>query len=309
MSNPEFLSLNHRVVPFAEARIHVLTPAFKYGASVFEGLRGYWNPQQNQMFLFRVHEHLQRLQAGMRLLRFADGVGNDRLLQSLVDLLEANKFRETVHIRMLAFLDGDGEIGASGPVGVAIAALARPLSPQGQIGIKLGVSSWRRMNDSSMPPRLKTTANYVNSRLAALEARHNGFDNALILNGQGKVSEAPTACFFMVRHGRLATPSVTSDILESITRATIVELASERLGLRVEERDIDRTELYDCDEAFICGTGPEIIPVTHVDRLPVGNGQPGAITRQIQDLYFAVVAGSVPDYARWLTPAFAAARS
>lgn len=303
MPNPEFLSLDHRVVPFDQARVHVLAPAFKYGATVFEGLRGYWNPGQKQMFLFRVQEHLQRLQAGMRMLRFADAAGNRRLLDSLIELIEANRFRETVHIRMLAYVDGDGEIGATGPVGIAIAAHARPLSPQGRTGIKLGVSSWRRMNDASMPPRLKTTANYVNSRLAALEARQNGFDNALILNSGGKVSEAPTACFFMVRHGRLVTPSITSDILESVTRATIVELARDRLGLQVEERDIDRTELYDCEEAFICGTGPEIVPVTHVDRLPIGDGVPGSQTRRIQELYFAVVAGEVAAYGHWLTPA------
>ena len=302
MSNPRYLCLNHRVVPFDEARIHVLTPAFKYGATVFEGLRGYWNPEREQMYLFRVAAHLDRLQAGMRVLRFADAFSNARLNQSLLELIQANGFRESVHIRLLAFIDGDGEIGASGPVGMTIAAHVRPPSQQGETGIKVGVSSWRRMSDSSMPPRLKSTANYVNSRLAVLEARQNGYDNALILNGNGKVSEAPTACFFMLRHGKLTTPSVTSDILESITRATIMELARDRLGLEVEERDIDRTELYDCDEAFICGTGPEIIPVTHVDRLPVGTGQPGLVTRQIQDLYFAVGAGKVDDYAAWLTP-------
>jgi branched-chain amino acid aminotransferase len=307
MSNPRYLCLNNRVVPFDEARVHVLTPAFKYGATVFEGLRGYWNAEREQMFLFRVTEHLDRLQAGMRVMRFAVAFSNARLNQSLLELIQANGFRETVHIRLLAYIDGDGEIGASGPVGMAIAAHVRPPSQQGEAGIKLGVSSWRRMADSSMPPRLKSTANYVNSRIAALEARQNGYDNALILNGNGKVSEAPTACFFMVRQGRLVTPSVTSDILESITRATIIELARDQLGLQVDQREIDRTELYDCDEAFICGTGPEIIPVTHVDRLPVGAGQPGPTTRQIQQLYFAVVAGKVGTYTSWLTPVYAKA--
>lgn len=304
MSAPRYIYMNDRIVDYDKARVHVLTPAFKYGAVVFEGLRGYWQERLEQMHLFRVEEHLQRLQAGMRLLRFDASLTNEHLIAALLELVRANGFRDTVHIRLLAYVDGDGEIGASGPVGLAITALTRPPSAQQRIGIRVAISTWRRMSDSSMPPRLKSTANYVNSRLAVVEARHNGHDNALILNANGKIAEAPTACFFMLRNGRLATPSITSDVLESVTRATMIELAARRLGLPVVERDVDRTELLDCDEAFICGTGPEIVPVTHVDGLPVGAGVPGETTRQLQSLYRAVAIGDVPEYERWLMPVY-----
>ena len=163
------------------------------------------------------------------------------------------------------------------------------------------MSSWSRLPDNASPPRIKSTANYHNARLTQLQARADGYDGALMLTQAGRVSEAPIACFFMVRDGRLITPSITSNILESITRDTIITLYREHSGQVCEERDVDRSELYFAEEAFVCGTGQEILPVTAIDKLPVGDGRPGPVTAMLRQCYFDVVRGKVPDHPEWRT--------
>ncbi len=167
--------------------------------------------------------------------------------------------------------------------------------------MSLGVSSWHRISDNASPPRIKTTANYVNARLAVHQARADGYDGALMLTPDGKVSEAPIACFFMVRDGRLITPSASSNILESITRDTILTRYLELTGEPADVRAIDRSELYLADEAFLCGTGQEILPVTAIDRLPVGDGEIGPLTDRLRQDYFDLVRGVIPDHAEWRT--------
>jgi len=302
---PKYLHLNGKVVPFEDARIHILSPCAKYGAGVFEGIRGYWNDQQEEIHVFRLAEHLDRLQYSMRVMRYDEVFSNEQLADWTLELLRANNFRETVHIRLMTYVDGYGEQGATSPIGVAISALARPLPKKVTEGVSAGVSTWTRLSDNAMPVRVKCNANYQNGRLASIEAKVNRYDAAILLNGRGTVAEGPGMCFFAIRNGRPVTPPVTGSILESITRDTVMRLFHEYLGLETEEREIDRSELYACEEAFYCGTGWEITPVTSIDRIPVGIGTVGPITKKLQDLYFRIVRGEIADHPEWRTPVYA----
>jgi branched-chain amino acid aminotransferase len=302
-SPSRYLYLNGKLLPYDEARIHVQSAAVKYGASVFEGLRAYWNPQQSELYVFRLPEHIDRLLGSLRLMRMEHGFSREELASSILEVLRKNEVREDVHLRQSAYVEADGALDATGPVGLAVDA--RPYRLTGKAGITVGVSSWTRISDQSMPPRIKCSANYQNGRLAMLEAKANGHEGALLLNGRGKLAEAPGACCFVVRNGVPITPPVTADILESVTRATLLELFARELGVTPEVREVDRTELYVADEAFLCGSGWEITPILAVDRLPLGDGrEPGRLTRAIQQCYFAAVRGEKPTYRGWLTPVY-----
>jgi branched-chain amino acid aminotransferase len=303
MPAPRYLYLNGKIVPYDEARIHVQSAAVKYGTSVFEGLRAYWNERRGELYIFRLNEHIDRLHDSMRLMRMEHGFTREEIGSSILEVLRRNAYREDVHIRQTAFIEADGGMDATGPVGLAVGARAREGRPRE--GIAACVSSWIRIADVSMPPRIKCSANYQNGRLATLEAKVNGYDGALLLNSRGKLAEAPGACCFVVRRGVPITTPVTADILESVTRATLLELFQKELGRDPVERDIDRTELYVADEVFICGTAWEIMPVLSVDRLPVGGGSlPGPVTKAMQDCYLTIVRGEHPAYRHWLTPVY-----
>ena len=299
------MSLNGRVVPYDQCTIHAFSGVVKYGAAVFEGLRGYWNEERGDMYVFRLREHLERLRYGMRVLRFDTVYDEDFMADSLIAMIRANDLRETVHLRMIAFLDGDDELAATGPVGLVCGAVPRPRSPAVANGVHVQTSTYQRVSDNALPPRVKCTANYVNNRAAELEAKRNGFNGVLMLTDRGKVSEGSGACFFMVRNGAIHTPDVSSDILESITRDTAIALAKETLGLPVIERTIDRHEVYAADEAFWCGSGYEVQPILSLDRLAIGNGEPGPVTRGIQKAYFDVVEGRTDAHPEWRTPVWA----
>jgi branched-chain amino acid aminotransferase len=302
MSQPRYLSFNGEIVPYADAKVHVLAPGMKYGAGVFEGIRGYWNADRGEMYLFRLREHLERLQYSMRVMRYDHHITSEQIEAAIIAVVRANELREDVHIRPMVWVDGDGEMMSEGPIGWMVAALPRPFNPKVRDGVNVGVSSWRRIADTSMPARVKATANYVNGRLAGMQGKGDGYDNVLLLTQAGHVAESPGSCFFMVRHGKPVTPGVTSAILESVTRTTVMELLTEIAGGGTTERDIDRTEVYAADEAFFCGSGQEIQPILSLDRLPIGDGAPGPLTRRLQERYFAVVRGQTNDHAEWLTP-------
>ena len=304
MATPTYLWLDGKVVPYAEAKIHVLTPAVTYGSTVFEGLRAYWNEREAQLYIFRLRDHTERLLRSMRMMRFDHAYDVAAIEQPIFDLLRADKVREDVHIRQMVYLAGETTMTSTGPVGMAIAAIPKPSTPLVQSGMHVSVSSWTRTTDNSMPFRIKCTANYHNSRLAALQAHVDKYDGTLLLNSHGKVSESTGACFFMVRDGRVVTPGTNSDILESITRETLIQLAGESMGLPVIERDIDRSELYCAQEAFICGSGWEITPIVSIDRLPVGAGSVGPITRGLQKEYFDVARGHDKAHPEWRTPTY-----
>ena len=306
MSNPaEFLYFDGKVQPWAEARVHVFSPLNKYGAGVFEGVRGYWNAEQEQLFTFRMKEHLRRLELSQIAMRFDTVIDAETIGEQVIEVIRANNFRETVHVRAMTYVDGVGEMNAAGPIALTITAVPRPLPKKVEVGCKVQVSSWQRISDRAMPPRIKANANYQNARLAVMQATHDGYDTALFLNDRGKVSEGPGMCFFMIKDGIPVTPTVTSDILESITRDTVLQLLAERLGKQPVERDIDRSELIAAEELFFCGTGWEITPIVNVDGFTIGGGAPGPLTRELQTVYFDTVHGRIADYLDWCRPVYA----
>jgi len=294
--------LNGKIVDYADCKIHAFASVVKYGTGVFEGLRGYWNADAKQLYIFRLREHMERIRFGMKAMRYADVPSLEELERSIIEVSRANAIRATTHYRMIAYLDGDDELSTTGPTGIVVGAVVRGSSPRVENGMAAMISSYTRIADNAMPPRVKCTANYVNNRAAELEAKAGGYDGALMLTGEGKLSEASGACCFLVRNGRLITPDLSSDILESITRETVIELARTKLGLTVEERRIDRSEIAASDEMFACGSGWEVVPILSVGRIDVGDGKPGPVTRSIQQSYFDVVHGRTNAHANWLTP-------
>jgi branched-chain amino acid aminotransferase len=296
MTEAKFIHMNGTLVPYADAKVHIQSPGMKFGIGVFEGVRGYWNAKREQMFVFRLQEHLDRLQFSMRVMRMDHDLTNDRLTEATLEVIRANEFRADIHLRPFAWVDGQGDMLATGPVAWSIAAVARPRSKLTE-GVSCAVSSWRRISDTAMPPRVKASGNYINSRLGAQQSQLDGYDT---------VAESYGSCFFMIRNGRPVTPNVTSSILESITRATLIDLLQEMTGREVEQRDIDRTELYDAEEAFLCGSSYEVQPILSIDRLDVGTGQVGALTRRLQQRYFDLVYGETNEHSDWLTPVYGA---
>lgn len=292
---------NGRAIPFEEAKVHALSVGLAYGASVFEGIRAYMNPATGRLSVFRLEEHLIRLDQGMKFMRFEDPPAREVLRRGVLDSIRANAPDDDCYIRLQVQIEDRGSMASTGAVGWVCAAIPRARSPKRESGVAACVSSWTRIADNTMPARIKATANYHAGRIATLQARADGYDTPIILTREGKVSETAGACLFLVRDGVLITPSRENDILESVTRDTVLTLAAEN-GLPTQERRADRTELYVADEVFVCGTGQELLPVTSVDRLPVGAGRPGPTTMRLQAAYEAVVRGTTDAHAAWRTP-------
>ncbi len=295
--------VNGALVPYEAATVHLMSAAMRYGLNVFEGLRAYWNPRDEQLYVFRLREHMERLEQSMKLLRFAPDVSVEEVGQAIPALLRSHERRENSHIRATAYLAEASEHHVAGPVSWMVYAGARPRSTKVESGISAQISSWRRLSDNSMPPRIKCGANYANARLARFQAQADGYDDAVMLNEAGKVGEGPGACLFLVRAGRLVTPDQTSGILESITRATVLTLAEES-GLDIEERAVDRSELYAADELFFAGSAAEILPIVALDGLAIGAGKVGGLTRQLQAAYFSAVTGEKNRERGWVTPVY-----
>jgi len=292
--------INGEFVPWNEARVHVFSPLAKYGAGVFEGIRGYWSEQRGKMLVFRLREHMERLELSQRIMRFAEIVPAGELAATTLELVRRNRFRTSVHIRPTVYVDGAGSSAARGPIGTFITAVPRGTPDRVREGCTAQISSWERIGDRSMPARAKANANYNNARFAGIQAGVDGYDAAILLNGRGKVAEGQGMCLFLIRDGVAVTPSVTSDILESITRDTVLTLLSE-MGIATSERDVDRSEFFAASEAFFCGTGWEITPINAVDGAPIGAGRPGEVTRRVQKTYFDLVYGVSGDRAEWIS--------
>ena len=290
----------------AEATVNVLSPTSQFGANVFEGIRCYWSEQDQQLYAFRLADHYKRLQNSIKILRFNSPYSTSDFQQGLVDVVKANGYREDIAVRQTVFVDGiGGTWNSCEPINMFIAPIAKPFQKiQDKAGLRCQVSSWERISDRNLSPRAKVGANYINSRMAYLEARENGYDTALILNNRGRISEGPGACLFMIRDNKLITPPPTASVLESITRDTIIRVAAEQLGIETQERDIDRTELYICDEAFLCGSAMEITHITNIDGLAVGDGKLGKITQDLSNIYHQIITGQLSQYKDWLTPIY-----
>jgi branched-chain amino acid aminotransferase len=308
MDNPKakYIFLNGQLVPYADARIHVLTPAAKYGATVYEGIRGYWSPEENQIYLFRLDDHLRRLFHSMEMTWMKPPYSLEEFKGHVIHLIKKNDFEEDIHIRIMVFvLSDDGSMISTEPVGAAIAALPMGrITSKSETGLRCAVSSWRRISDNSTPPRIKCAGNYQNSRLAGIQVSLDGYDNVIILNENGKVSEGAGSNIFLIRNGIPLTPSVTSNILEGITRDTIIRLFDEKHGLKTVEREIDRSELYVAEEIFYCGSASEIVPIISVDKHNISDGRPGPLTKAVKESYVNLVRGKIPDSRNWRVPVY-----
>ncbi len=300
-NRPRFAVVNGETVPFADAKISIMAPGFTFAVSVFEGFRAYWNADHEQLYVFRMAEHLRRQSFSITLIELDEPPSEQDFEQHILQVLRANEIREDSYVRSQAYVDEWGDMTATGPVSSLIICRQRPRADAFQSGKHFMVASWRRNAEDASPPRIKATANYLNSRLAGLEAQRTGYGGAIILNRDGTVAEGPGGCIFMRRGDTLITPGPTDGILESITRDTLIRIAAES-GIEVQIRSIGRTELYLADELFYCGTGQEITPILSVDNKPTGSGAPGEMTRRLQSLYDQVVRGRNDNYASWLTP-------
>lgn len=300
------LFMNGEFVPVDRGVISVRTHGFAYGTGCFEGIRGYWNKEDRQVYLFRPREHYERMLRSCKILQISLPYTVEQLIEISIELIRRNGQRQNVYLRPVAYK-------ADQTIGVRLHGLidhfvltAEPMDNYlGISGIHCGVSSWRRVDDNAIPARAKITGAYVNSAFAKSEAMQNGFDEAIMLSHDGHVSEGSAENIFLVMNGELVTPAPTENILLGVTRDTVMELARRELGRLTRERQIDRTELYIADEIFLCGTGAQIAPVVKVDHRPIGNGQVGPIAQKLQDLYFNVVRGRHPEYrAQWCTPVY-----
>ena len=301
-TTPKFVWVDGKLVPWNDATIHITSLGTAGVSSVFEGVRAYWNASAKKLYIFRVGEHLDRLAQSMRLMRMKAPFSTAQLKDALVELLRANEYAQDTYIRPFAFVDSP-TFGASADDKATIVLSTRNWPSRLKSGsvAQACVSSWTRNSDNAMPPRIKASSNYLNSRYASEEARRNGYDAAILLNPNGKVSETPGATLMLVRGGKLVVPSVTSGILESITRETLLQLCREVFKLEAIEREVDRTELYVANEMFLCGTGAEFLPIVSVDRLSVGDGKVGPITQRIENLYHDLVRGIDSRYPEWRT--------
>jgi len=296
---------NGQYVPLAEAHVGILTHALHYGTGVFEGIRAHWDEAQQELFVMRSVEHYERWKQNCGFLRIVVPPSAEELSEISLELMRKNAFKTNVYVRPLAYKSAE-RIGVSYDDQDSFALIALPFGdylPTDR-GLHAGVSSWRRIDDNAIPARGKICGAYVNSALASDEAHRCGFDDAIFLNDSGHVAEGAACNIFMVRKGKLITPPVSENILEGITRNAIMELAHQELGLDVVERPIDRSELYICDELFFTGTAVGIAPVTQVDHRLVKDGSIGAISHELQGVYFNATRGHLRAYWHWLTPVY-----
>jgi branched-chain amino acid aminotransferase len=303
---PHFAYFEGKIVPYAEAKVGVMTHALNYGTGAFGGIRGYWNPDEEQLFVFRPHDHFIRLLNSAKLLCSQLQLTPDGLTEITRELLRREGYREDCYIRPLIY-KADEIIGVKlhdmrDELTVFAVPFARYMDHDDDAHVTF--SSWRRVDDNAIPARGKICGAYVNSALIKTDAVLAGFDEALVLIREGHVSEASAMNVFMVRDGVMITPPVTDNILEGITRRTVITLAREDLGLEVVERSIDRTEVYLCDEFLLCGTAAQVTAVTRVDHRPVGSGRMGPITTSLRQLYDDAVRGRSPKHRSWVEPVY-----
>jgi branched-chain amino acid aminotransferase len=305
MANPAYLWWNGKQMPWDDATIHVTDIGWSTVGAIFEGIRAYWNEDDQEAYVFRLPEHMKRFEQSMKLVRLQQDYTMGELSEAMLELIRANDHREDIYIRPLAYRAGGAGGGFSSyhsEAGILINTSARPTHLMTGVKQDACVSSWTRISDNVMPPRVKNISNYRNSQLATIEANINGYDVPLFLNDHGKISEGAAACIVIIRDGKAITPGVTESILESITRDAIIQMLRDDMGLEVEERPVDRTELYIADEAFLCGTAAEVTPVVSVDRYPLGDGEVGPVTRQLEELFLGVLRGTDSRHADWRTP-------
>ena len=303
---PPYAFFHKQFMPLAEAKIGILTHALHYGTACFDGIRGQWDDKQEQMLLFRVKEHYERMHKGCRILKIDLPYSVDELYQFTIELVKKSDYREDIYIRPLAYKSSEAIgvrlHGLEDDFLIIVATLPAYLDVEK--GVRCCTSSWRRIDDTMIPARGKITGIYVNSALAKTEANERGFDEAILLTHDGHVSEGSGENIFIITEDKLVTPPSSDNILLGITRDTVIKLAKNELGIETVERSIDRSELYTADEAFFSGTAAHVSPITEVDERPIGNGGVGKLTKELQNMYFQVIQGENPKYIDWCTPVY-----
>lgn len=295
-----------KIVPFEEATVSIMTHAFNYGTGCFEGIRGYWNQDQQQAYILKMKEHYQRLLRSCRVLYMKIDLTLEDLMRITIELVKKNGYREDVYIRPIAY-KSEEKIGL-GLHGIED-DLAIYLSPFGEYldvsaGIKVCISKFRRISEHSMPAGAKLTGTYFNSSLAKAEALNRGYVEAITLSHKGNVAEGSGENIFMVKNGELITPPLSDDILPGITRLAVMELAKNELKIKAFERSFKPAALYKADELFFCGTGAQISPIVQVEGKKIGDGKVGSLTKKLQDVYFKAARGDDPKYKDWVTPVY-----
>ena len=307
MSLPKFAYFKGGIVPYDEARVGVLNHSLNYGTAAFAGLRAYWNDELEELFIFRAADHYKRFLNSAKLLCMDLDHDHESLIVVTKKLLQKEGYRCDVYIRPLAY-KADEMIGVKlHGLEDAISIVSIPFDKyvSNDTNAHVTFSSWRRIEDNVIPARGKISGAYANSAFIKSDALRSGFDEALVLNQDGHVSEGSAENIFMIREGVLITPPVTDNILEGITRRTVIELAREELNLTVVERPIDRTEVYICDEFFMTGTAAQVTAVTRVDHRSIGTGGMGVITSRLREIFKEVVYARNPKYAHWNIPVYA----
>ncbi len=288
-----------------DAKVSIMCHAFMYGTAIFEGIRGYYNSSHDTVYLFRLNEHIQRLLENIKILRLEIKYTQNDIYQLIVDLVNKNNPKEDIYIRPSVYNSakkiGPG-LGTINPSDLSIFMIPFGDYFNANSGLKVQVSSWRRVEDNAIPARGKIVGAYANTALAKGDAQASGFDDCIVLTESGHVSEGSAMNIFLVKHGKLITSSITDNILEGITRDTVIKLAKSELNIETMDRTIDRSELYLADEIFFCGTGAQITPVLNVDNRKIGNEQVGSITAKIQEQYLKTCRGELNKFKDWLTP-------
>jgi branched-chain amino acid aminotransferase len=306
VATPEFVYFNGKIVRYEDAKVGILTHALNYGTAVFGGIRGYWNDSEKQLFVFRPSDHYKRFLESMKLMRMKADQTKEELVQSTLELIRKQGYKEDCYIRPIAFY-ADEIIGVrlhNLTHSLAIAAVPFGRYVENEEGAHVTISSWWRVDDNIIPARGKIAGAYVNSAFVKSDAQLAGFDEAIVLNHSGHVSEGSAENIYMVRNGVFATPSVTENILEGIVRRTFMTLIRDELGMEVVERSIDRTELYLADELFFVGTGVQMTAITQIDNRPIGDGKMGPLTSKLRELFFDTVRGKLAKYRHWCTPVY-----
>ena len=301
----EFYFMNGDYVEASKAMIPVRTHAFLYGTAVFEGIRAYWNDEEKQLYAFRVPEHYERLIRSGRIMYMESPYTVEEYCEITRNLLKKNNYKENCYMRPNLYKSAQ-KVGPGlydNPDAFMLITNKMGDYIDTSKGLKVCISGWRRNSDNAIPPRAKVAGGYANAALIKTDAHNAGFDDAIVLDEAGKVTEGSAMNLFVVQNGKLITTRTTDNILVGITRNTIIELAKD-LGIPVEERNIDRTELYICDEAFYCGTGAQVSPIIEIDGRKLGDGKVGPIATELQKLYFDVVCGRVPKYKKWCMPVY-----
>lgn len=302
----DFVYLNGEYIEKEKATIPVMTHAFLYGTSIFEGIRAYYNDDEKQMYAFRVKEHYQRLEKSGKVMHIHPTNTVEEYCEITKKLLKMNNYKQNAYLRPTLYKSAQ-RIGTSflnNPEAFLLFTVPMEDYIDTKKGLNVCVSSWRRNSDNAMPPRAKIGGAYANPALMSTDARLAGFDDAIALSEDGMVTEGSTMNLFIIEGSKFITSPTTDNILKGITRDTVIQLVQEVLKLPVEIRPINRTELYTADEAFFCGTGAQISPIVSVDHRPLGDGKVGPLASKLQDLYFDVVTGRVPEYKNWCMPIY-----